>query len=219
MAKTAGSDAARGDSSVAPNADCTSLVIRNLPDGYTRDLLAVELNNQGFAKAYNFVYFPTDFKNWAGFGYAIVNFFTHASAVAAMNRFQGFGGWPDQCDKVCDVVWSVPHQGFAAHVERYRNSPVMHAVVPDEVKPAIYGADGFRLHFPEPTKRIRAPRVRGSAVGGGEAELPTGVEARPEPAGSSPSGGSTRRPRWATMSEAPAGAEAEAPHVQARRGW
>ena len=28
--------------------------------------------------------------------------------------------------KVCRVTWSGPHQGLAAHVERYRNSPVMH---------------------------------------------------------------------------------------------
>ena len=28
--------------------------------------------------------------------------------------------------EVCRVSWSGPHQGLAAHVERYRNSPVMH---------------------------------------------------------------------------------------------
>lgn len=28
--------------------------------------------------------------------------------------------------QVCQVGWSGPHQGFEAHVERYRNSPVMH---------------------------------------------------------------------------------------------
>ena len=28
--------------------------------------------------------------------------------------------------QVCQMGWSGPHQGFEAHVERYRNSPVMH---------------------------------------------------------------------------------------------
>ena len=28
--------------------------------------------------------------------------------------------------QVCQVGWSGPHQGFHVHVERYRNSPVMH---------------------------------------------------------------------------------------------
>ena len=33
--------------------------------------------------------------------------------------------WSHFC-QVCQVGWSGPHQGFQAHVERYRNSPVMH---------------------------------------------------------------------------------------------
>ena len=28
--------------------------------------------------------------------------------------------------QVCQVTWSGPHQGLDGHVERYRNSPVMH---------------------------------------------------------------------------------------------
>ena len=31
--------------------------------------------------------------------------------------------------------WSHPYQGLDAHIERYRNSPVMHEDVPDEYKP------------------------------------------------------------------------------------
>ena len=39
--------------------------------------------------------------------------------------------------KVCQVSWSGPHQGQAAHVERYRSSPIMHSSVPDECKPIV----------------------------------------------------------------------------------
>jgi hypothetical protein len=49
--------------------------------------------------------------------------------------FFGFPSW-DICfsvtRQVCEVRWSGPHQGLEAHVERYRNSPVMHKSVPDE---------------------------------------------------------------------------------------
>ena len=38
------------------------------------------------------------------------------NAVSAVSAFS----------QVCQVGWSGPHQGFLAHVERYRNSPVMH---------------------------------------------------------------------------------------------
>ena len=40
--------------------------------------------------------------------------------------FDGFDRWALPTAKVCQVGWSGPHQGFQAHVERYRNSPVMH---------------------------------------------------------------------------------------------
>ena len=43
-----------------------------------------------------------------------------------------------------------------AHVERYRNSPVMHRSVPDEYKPVIF-KNGVRKNFPRPTKKVKAP--------------------------------------------------------------
>lgn len=44
---------------------------------------------------------------------------------------------------------------------RYRDSPIMHGSVPDEFKPVIFEAGtGRRVDFPEPTKKLRAPRRR-----------------------------------------------------------
>ena len=43
-----------------------------------------------------------------------------------------------------------------AHVDRYRNSPVMHRDVPDEYKPVIF-KNGVRKNFPRPTKKVKAP--------------------------------------------------------------
>ena len=43
-----------------------------------------------------------------------------------------------------------------AHVERYRNSPVMHRSVPDEYEPVIF-KNGVRKNFPRPTKKVKAP--------------------------------------------------------------
>jgi phosphatidylglycerophosphate synthase len=51
------------------------------------------------------------------------------------------------------------HKGLGAHIERYRNSPVMHESVPDEYKPAMY-TRGVRVPFPPPTKNLRMPRIR-----------------------------------------------------------
>merc|ERR1712070_485067 len=108
------------------NDDRTTLMFRNLPNNYTRAGLLDMLDAEGFNRHYSFVYLPTDFKNFAGFGYAFVNFATHEAAVRAKRHFQGYCNWSVPSQKVCEVVWSGPVQGLSAHTERYRNSPVMH---------------------------------------------------------------------------------------------
>ena len=42
------------------------------------------------------------------------------------NALDGFTGWALPTAKVGQVSFSGPHQGLLAHIERYRNSPVMH---------------------------------------------------------------------------------------------
>lgn len=147
------------DNEEIPNDDRTTLMFRNLPNNYNRSTLLHMLDTEGFRGTYNLVYLPTDFRNFAGFGYAFVNFVTHEDARKAKMSFQGFSRWRVPSRKTCDVVWSGPVQGLQAHTERYRNSPVMHDSVPDEYKPAVF-VDGVRVPFPAPTKRIRPPRVR-----------------------------------------------------------
>jgi len=147
-----------------PNDDRTTLMFRNLPNNYNRSTLLHMLDSEGFKATYNLVYLPTDFRNFAGFGYAFVNFVSHSDARRAKVSFQGFARWRVPSRKTCDVVCSGPVQGLQAHTERYRNSPVMHDSVPDEYKPAVF-VDGIRVPFPAPTKRIRPPRVRRNSAG------------------------------------------------------
>jgi len=154
------------DNETIPDDDRTTLMFRNLPNNYNRSTLLHMLDSEGFKATYNLVYLPTDFRNFAGFGYAFVNFVTHEDAKRAKASFQGFARWRVPSRKTCDVVWSGPVQGLQAHTERYRNSPVMHDSVPDEYKPAVF-VDGVRVPFPAPTKRIRPPRVRRNSAGEG----------------------------------------------------
>lgn len=59
---------------------------------------------------------------------------------------------------MCHVAWNDKQQGLPALVERYRNSPVMHASVPEECKPVII-SDGRRAPFPAPTQKVKAPKI------------------------------------------------------------
>jgi hypothetical protein len=137
----------------------TTVMLRNLPNKYTRSMLVDMLNTEGFVGKFNFVYLPVDFKTHAGLGYAFVDLTTSHEAQRMRQHFEGFSRWVLTSDKVCTVSWSHPQQqGYAAHVERYRNSPVMHDSVPDTWKPCLFSA-GQRVVFPPPTRKIRPPRL------------------------------------------------------------
>lgn len=137
----------------------TAVVLRNLPGSYTRSLLLELLEDEGFEGSYDFVYVPMDFSSNSSLGYALINFVAESDATRCWAVFEGFSDWGVPSQNVAEVVWSQPHQGIESHVQRYRNSPVMHESVPDEWKPA-YFVDGERAAFPGPTKKIKAPQMK-----------------------------------------------------------
>lgn len=137
----------------------TTVMLRNMPNNYTRDMLLDLVNSMGFDGCYDFAYLPVDFKSQAGLGYGFVNFITTAEAQRCFECFEGFSEWKVPSEKVCTVTWGSPYQGLEAHIERYQNSPVMHQSIPDEWKPVLL-EDGVRIAFPAPTKAIKTPKVR-----------------------------------------------------------
>jgi hypothetical protein len=137
----------------------TTVILRNFPATYTREDLLRLLDDEGFSAAYDFVHLPIDFQKKHGLGYAVVNMVSHQMALSIWEHFTGFDRWDVSCDNVCEVAWNRPHQGLEAHIERYRNSPLMHESVPDVYRPALFD-HGLRIAFAAPTARIRAPRVR-----------------------------------------------------------
>lgn len=137
----------------------TTVMLRNLPNNYTRSMLAEMMDQEGFAGKYDFVYLPVDFKSKAGLGYAFVNLVDEEHVSSFWNTFDGYRRWVLPSSKVCHISWSGPHQGLRAHVARYKNSPIMHQSVPDEYKPALF-VNGERALFPPATRPLKAPRHR-----------------------------------------------------------
>jgi hypothetical protein len=138
----------------------TTVMMKGLPDTYTRSDLLKLLDNEGFFGRFNFIYVPIDFKRQRNLGYALINLVSPKEAIRFSNRFEGFCNWSCLCDTVCEVAWCNPHQGLPAHVERYRNSPVMHESVPEEWRPLLL-SHGVSIPFPAPTTKIKCPKLKG----------------------------------------------------------
>jgi hypothetical protein len=138
----------------------TTVILRNAPKDCSLSMITSTLASQGFAKSYDFVHAPVDFATKESLGYVLVNMVDNNAAARLVEHFQGFRGWPsNHIKKGCSAGWSTSQQGLQSHVERYRNSPLMHKTVPQEYKPALY-KDGTRTSFPPPTMCIKPPRVR-----------------------------------------------------------
>jgi len=135
----------------------TTLILKNLPLGCSHEGVRKVLDEAGLAGLYNFIYVPFDFKKSALLRYGFVNFELHESAMKAIAALDGFSDW--EGDKPCEVRWSGAQQGLQAHVERYRNSPVMHGSVPDECKPVVF-ENSMRAAFPAPTKTLKPLKFR-----------------------------------------------------------
>mmetsp|Transcript_97047 Transcript_97047/g.152991 ORF Transcript_97047/g.152991 Transcript_97047/m.152991 type:complete len:656 (-) Transcript_97047:218-2185(-) len=66
----------------------TTVMLRNIPNRYSREMLVQRLNS-GYAKQYDFVYLPIDFNSKCNVGYAFINFLAPAIAQQFMNEFHG----------------------------------------------------------------------------------------------------------------------------------
>jgi len=136
-----------------------SVMMRNVPNCYTRDMLVDLLDAEGYLGSFDFLYIPIDFRRGLSLGYAFLNFTSPSIAEGFRMHFTGFSQWSVPSDKVCEITWSDTLHGLESHIQRYINSPVMHAAVPDDHRPLLFdGAD--RVPFPKPTKKIRAPRIK-----------------------------------------------------------
>lgn len=139
------------------------------------------LIEEGFGDLVNFLYIPVNFNEGCNFGYGFVNLETYEDAQRCREKLQGFSRWPVEWDKCCEVSNGDTCQGVEEHIERYRNSPVMHESISDENRPALFQR-GVRLPFPKPTKNIKKPqsRARKNKKGEGE-EAREGDEQEDEP--------------------------------------
>mmetsp|Transcript_10789 Transcript_10789/g.25901 ORF Transcript_10789/g.25901 Transcript_10789/m.25901 type:complete len:955 (-) Transcript_10789:111-2975(-) len=125
----------------------TSLMVRNIPNKYTQQMLLSEFAENGHGPGViDFFYLPIDFKNRCNRGYAFINFVNCQDILAFHRRYYGKQWRTFNSDKICDITYA-RIQGKAAMLKRFENSALMDK--DDEYKPLVFVSDG-----PEKGKRL-----------------------------------------------------------------
>lgn len=141
----------------------STVMVRNIPNDYTRKMLVDLITSKNFKGGFDFLYYPLDLYSNYGLGYAFINFVDRKSLDLFWKEFEGFSDWGFRTKKVCAVCWAQPNQqGLESNITRYRNSQVMHESVFDEGKPMLF-ENGNRIPFPPPTGPLTCPKVRKDA--------------------------------------------------------
>lgn len=131
----------------------TSLMVRNIPNKYTQQMLLAEFEENGHGPGViDFFYLPIDFKNRCNRGYAFINFVNYKDILDFHRRYFGKHWRTFNSDKICDITYA-RIQGKAAMLKRFENSALMEK--DDEYKPLVFVSDGpdkgKRLPFPDPS--------------------------------------------------------------------
>lgn len=131
----------------------TSLMVRNIPNKYTQQMLLNEFMENGHGPGViDFFYLPIDFKNRCNRGYAFINFVDTRDILAFHRQYFGKHWRTFNSDKICDITYA-RIQGKAAMLKRFENSALMEK--DDEYKPLVFVSSGpekgKKLPFPTPS--------------------------------------------------------------------
>eukprot|EP00406_Dinophysis_acuminata_P082064 CAMPEP_0179257794 /NCGR_PEP_ID=MMETSP0797-20121207/24975_1 /TAXON_ID=47934 /ORGANISM="Dinophysis acuminata, Strain DAEP01" /LENGTH=257 /DNA_ID=CAMNT_0020965789 /DNA_START=32 /DNA_END=803 /DNA_ORIENTATION=+ len=114
-----------------PWTDVTTVMMRNLPNKYTQQMLLEEIHDGGFRLQhdFDFFYLPMDHSNAANLGYCFINFVETALANAFAAAYQGKKMRRFNSNKTV-VVMPASVQGFERNYAYYASTRVAHAEDP-----------------------------------------------------------------------------------------
>lgn len=144
----------------------TTLMIRNIPNLYTRSMLVDELDSLGFQGLYDFLYLPIDKSTQWNVGYAFVNFVEPAVAARCREVMTNYTccRFEHGSDKVVQI--SVAHiQGLERNLAYYSNTAVQCSRM-ESHRPLVLSNGPPEVPLPprrSPRRRRRNRKARGAA--------------------------------------------------------
>lgn len=115
----------------------TTVMVRNIPNKYTQQLLLQELD-ETLHGTFDWLYLPIDFKNRCNIGYAFVNFVHPRHIVTLSLEFSGKRWRRFNSDKMCDVTYA-RIQGKDELIRHFQKSAVM--TEKEEYRPLLFRTD------------------------------------------------------------------------------
>jgi hypothetical protein len=132
----------------------TTLMIRNIPNKYTQQMLLAEIN-QNHHGHYDFFYLPIDFKNKCNMGYAFINFMESTDIVSFYQEFNDQKWTNFNSEKVCAISYA-RLQGKQAMILRFQNSSLLEKH--ESYRPLVFVSNGPNRGqpetFPSPNQKI-----------------------------------------------------------------
>ena len=105
------------------NTGKTTLMIRHIPNKYTKELM-LETIDEDFKGKYDFFYLPIDFKNNCNVGYAFINFKKLEDIEPFYNRFNNKRWERFNSEKICEIKYA-RIQGRDECKSHFRGSSLM----------------------------------------------------------------------------------------------
>lgn len=124
----------------------TTLMLRNLPNKYTREMLLEEIADKGLLHMLDFFYLPIDMRHKCNVGYCFLNIADPANLDTFVNAFDNASLKLVKSTKKC-IVSEAKLQGLEQNIEAYRNSAVMSMA--EKYHPILW-VNGHQVPFPAP---------------------------------------------------------------------
>eukprot|EP00746_Dinoflagellata_sp_MGD_P164920 gnl/MRDRNA2_/MRDRNA2_93886_c0_seq1.p1 gnl/MRDRNA2_/MRDRNA2_93886_c0~~gnl/MRDRNA2_/MRDRNA2_93886_c0_seq1.p1 ORF type:complete len:419 (-),score=86.01 gnl/MRDRNA2_/MRDRNA2_93886_c0_seq1:94-1269(-) len=133
-----------------PKSGGTTVMLRNIPNKYTRSML-LEVLNEHFKGSFDFLYLPIDFGNRCNVGYAFINFRDSLHVQKFIELFHNveaktcLPGFNSQ--KVCEVS-EARVQTLEANLEHFRKNATGNLKEHADWLPLLFDLNGDQLQFP-----------------------------------------------------------------------
>jgi len=118
------------------NINFTSMMIRNIPNRYSQQIMLAEIDRAGFKGKYSLFYLPIDFGQRANLGYAFIDFPDLETAQLFYSCFHGEKLRKFKSKKILEISPAM-HQGLEANLNHFAKAALQRITNP-KFRPKVF---------------------------------------------------------------------------------